>query len=111
MRALAAMLTALRSVYASECLQSSRELVHAELFADFQEMADHLSEQGYKDSAAVNAGVVLEEHLRKLCDSHAVPTTFTDRAGNARPKRLDTMSAELAKASDYGKIEQQSVTA
>jgi hypothetical protein len=42
------------------------DLVHAELFDDFLEMADHLLAQGYKDQAIVTAGGVLEQHLRKL---------------------------------------------
>jgi hypothetical protein len=110
-RSLACILTALRSDYEADRLQSFRELVHADLFADLLEQADHLLEQGYKDAAAVTAGAVLEEHLRKLCSRHTVPTTFTDGAGNVRPKKLDTMNADLAKSSAYGKIEQQSVTA
>ncbi len=111
MRALAGILTSLRAEYQAGRLQSFRELVHADLFADFLEMASHLLEQGYKDAAEVTAGAVLEEHIRKLCGLHAVPTTFTDGSGNTRPKKLDTMNADLAKAGAYGKIEQQSVTA
>jgi hypothetical protein len=86
-------------------------MVHADLFADFLEMADHLLEQGYKVAAAVTAGAVLEEHLRKLCGLHSVAATFADASGKTRPKKLDTMNADLAKVAAYGKIEQQSVTA
>jgi hypothetical protein len=111
LRMLGGTLAGLRADYAADRLRSFRELVHADLFADFLEMADHLLEQGYKGAAAVTAGAVLEEHLRKLCGLHSVATTFTDSAGKTRPKKLDTMNADLAKASAYGKIEQQSVTA
>ncbi len=111
MKMLAGLLSALRADYAANRLQSFRELVHADLFADFLEMAGHLLDEGYKDPAAVMIGGVLEEHLRKLCGRHSVPATFTDAAGNVRPKRLDTMNADLAKAGTYNKIEQQSVTA
>jgi hypothetical protein len=60
-------LQALRDDYESGYLQSVVELVHADIFADFLDMADYLIQQGYKDPAAVVAGSVLEEHLRKLC--------------------------------------------
>jgi hypothetical protein len=111
MRILGGILTALRADYEAGRLQSFRELVHADLFADFLEMADHLQEQGYKDAAAVTAGAVLEEHLRKLCGRHGVPTTVTDGSGTVRPKKLDTMNADLAKAGAYNKVEQHSVPA
>ena len=43
--------------------------MHAELFADFLEMADYLLSEGYKDPAAVLGGSMLEEHLRQLRQS------------------------------------------
>jgi hypothetical protein len=74
-------------------LQSISELIHADIFADFLEMADYLLEQGYKDPAAVITGSVLEEHLRKLCDKNGIDTTQ-----NNRPKKADTLNSELASA-------------
>jgi hypothetical protein len=96
-------LKALRADYESGCLQTFQELVHADLFSDFLEMAEYFLEEGYKDPAAVMAGGVLEEHLRKLCQKHGITLA-------ARPK-LDTMNADLAKAGAYGKNEQKQVTA
>ena len=50
--------------------------------SDFLGMAEYLlEEEKLKDPAAVLAGGVLEEHLRKLCDSHGIDTEFTDRSG------------------------------
>ncbi len=65
-------LHALRDDYCAGYLQSVTELIHADLFSDFLEMADHLIEQKYKDPAAVITGSVLEEHLRKLCDKNGM---------------------------------------
>src|SRR5437870_3700486 len=62
-----AILKVLRTAYSEGFMQSVIEVIHADLFADFLEMADHLVTQGYKDASAVLAGGVLEEHLRKLC--------------------------------------------
>jgi hypothetical protein len=78
-------------------------LIHADLFSDFLEMAEYFQDEGFKDPAAVLAGSVLEEHLRKLCGKHGITVP-------ARPK-LDTMNADLAKAYAYDKNEQKSVTA
>src|SRR5439155_14934846 len=96
-------LKALRADYAADRLQSFQELIHADLFSDFLEMAEHFLEAGYKDPAAVMAGAVLEEHLRKLCVKHSIVLP-------AKPK-LDTMNADLARANAYGKNDQKQITA
>jgi hypothetical protein len=96
-------LRALKTDYAADRLQSFQELIHADLFSDFLEMAEHFLESDYKDPAAVIAGGVLEEHLRKLCGKHGVALA-------AKPK-LDTMNADLARVNAYGKNEQKQVTA
>jgi hypothetical protein len=78
------------------------------MFSDFLEMAEYLlQDEGLKDPAAVMIGGVLEQHLRKLCDKHSIPTVGTD----GKPKKLDVMNAELAKANVYGKNEQKQITA
>src|SRR6266404_128743 len=82
-------LSALRADYDAGRLQSFEELIHANLFSDFLEMAEYFLQEGYKDPAAVIAGGVLEEHLRKLCGKHGVTIP-------AKPK-LDTMNADLAR--------------
>lgn len=65
---------ALKSDYEDGYMHSLQELLHAEMFADFLEMADHLLEEGYKDPAAVLTGGVLEEHLRTLGTKNGLPT-------------------------------------
>jgi len=96
-------LSALRGDYEAGRLQSFEELIHADLFSDFLEMAEYFMDEGYKDPAAVIAGGVLEEHLRKLCGKYGVTIP-------PKPK-LDTMNADLAKANAYHKNEQKQVTA
>jgi len=103
---LVGVLKALRADYEEGFLQSIAELIHADLFSDFLEMADHLLEQKYKDPSAVIAGSVLEEHLRKLCDKNGIPT---DTGG--RPKKADLMNAELATANVFSKLDQKNITA
>jgi hypothetical protein len=51
-----------------------REVLHAEVFDDLLDMADHLLQDGgYVDAAAVLAGGALEGHLRSLSQKHNVP--------------------------------------
>ncbi|MCC6537712.1 MAG: hypothetical protein IT162_09200 [Bryobacterales bacterium] len=49
-------LSSLRADLRAGHLVSLQELVHAEVFSDSLEMADHLVDTGYKDAAAVIAG-------------------------------------------------------
>lgn len=104
---LSGVLRALRSEYESGYFQSVVELVHADIFADFLDMAEYLLDQGYKDPAAVIVGSVLEEHLRKLCAKVGIATS---QAGGA-PKKADALNSELAGASLYSKLDLKNVTA
>ena len=61
---------------------------------------------GYKDAAAVIAGSTLESHLRQLSNRLGIPSQAT-----SKPKKADTLNAELAKARAYAGIDQKSVTA
>jgi hypothetical protein len=97
---------ALRHDYASGGLTPIQELIRAEVFDDFLEMAEHLLEQGYKDPAAVLVGSVLEQHLRKLCDRASIPALSSD----GKPKKADLLNSELAAKNVYGKLDQKSVT-
>jgi hypothetical protein len=104
-------LKALRDDIKSGYLVSLQELLHADLFSDFLEMAEHLLKEGYKDPAVVLIGGVLEEHLRKLCDKNGIPTDYTNSKGDLRPKKADTMNADLTRSSVYSKLDQKSITA
>jgi hypothetical protein len=100
-------LMALRADYEAHRMKSVVELVHADLFGDFLEMASYLLDDNWKDAAAVIAGSALEAHLRKLCDQFSVDTH--DAAG--KPKKASVMNAELRKANAYEKGDEKSITA
>jgi hypothetical protein len=100
-------LKSLRTAYAAGYLQSVEELVHADLFSDFMEMADYLLSEGYKDPAAVLGGGVLEEGLRKLCMKNGIAIVDA----NGKPKKASVMNDDLARAMVYDKLVQKSVTA
>jgi len=95
-------LLAAKDDFESEGLFSVKKLVEAELFDEFLEQAEHLLEVGYFQPAAVVAGSVLEDGLRKLCQANAV--TLTEH-----PK-LDWMNSELAKKGTYTKLVQKRIT-
>lgn len=99
-------LRALRADYSAGYLSTVEELIHADLFSDFLEMAEHLLNQGYKDPSAVLVGSVLEEHLRKLCLKNGLPVSV-----GSNYKKADTLNADLAGASVYSKLDQKSITA
>jgi len=104
---LGGILTALRADVAAGYLSTIGELIHADVFADFLAMASELLAKGYKDPAAVVAGSVLEEHLRKLAEKAGLDSVATD----GKPPKADRLNADLANADVYNKLEQKSVTA
>ncbi len=80
-----------------------RRLVEAEIFADFLDQALELLAAGYSAPAAVVAGCVLEDGLRKLCYANGIV--------QPNAPKLDRMNADLAKAGVYNKLVQKRVTA
>lgn len=90
----------------NDYLKSLEEIIHGDVFGDFLEMADHLTDSGYKDAGAVTAGSTLEAHLRQLCSKFGVPTTAA-----GKPKKADTINADLVKAGAYTKLDQKNITA
>ncbi len=108
---LAGSVTALLADYRADCLVTYRELINAELYSDFLSMAEHLlREQSLKEPAAVIAGSVLEEQLRKLCDKNKIDTKIT-KDGKQLPKKPTVINAELKKASVYNLNEHKQVEA
>jgi HEPN domain len=88
--------------YSKGYLSELRALIRAEVFDDFLEQAQHLFEQGYYQPAAVLAGGVLEDSLRKLCVRSGIALA-------TKPK-LDGMNAELAKKAVYNTLVQKRIT-
>ena len=87
-------------------LISFEERIHGNVFSDFLERADHLTDTGHKDAGAVIAGSTLEAHLRALATKNNLPIS-----SGARPTKADTLNAELKKAGVYELIDQKNVTA
>jgi hypothetical protein len=86
-----------------------KDIVSAEIFSDFLEMAEYLLKEKYKDPAAVMIGSVLEEHIRQLCSKNGISTEII-KDGKAIPKKAELMNSELATAEIYNKLDQKSVT-
>lgn len=107
---LTGVLRALRSDYESGYMRAIQELIHADVFADFLEMATYFLDQGYKDPAAVMVGGVLEEHLRKLCLKNGLPIEDVKPSGN-EPKMAGRLNDDLAGQKVYSKLDQKTVTA
>jgi hypothetical protein len=98
-------LTSIKLEIENGWIVSLKGLVYADIFTDFIQMAEHLLEEGYKDSAAVIIGGVLEEHLRQLCIVNEIATV--DLKG--KPKKADLLNAELTSALIYNRLDQKNV--
>lgn len=104
---LCAIVRALRDDYQEGALVSVQELVHADLFDDFIEMARELREKGFVGPAAVVAGSVIEEHLRKLAHKHGIQSV-----GDAgRQKSVDLLGVDLRKQDVISEVQRKSITA
>jgi hypothetical protein len=95
-------LKAAKEDYENEQLFDLKKIIEAEVFDDFLEQARVLLEAGYFQPAAVIAGSVLEDGLRKLCIKNNIDLP-------PKPK-LDLMNAELAKSGLYKKVTQKRIT-
>jgi len=84
-------------------LENYKKLIEAEVFDDFIEQSKYLLDSGYYQAAAVIAGCVLEDSLRKLCDKNEIEVT-------KRPS-METMNSNLAKKGIYNKFIQKKLTA
>ena len=97
---------ALRDDYRSGAMQSVTELVHADLFDDFLELASELASKGFHPPAAVVAGSVLEEQLRKLAEKSKIATV--DAKG--RPKSVDALGTALVKVGIFSEAQRKFIT-
>ena len=82
-------LTALKEDIELGFLTRVRDLVSAEIFTDFIEMARHLLDNNYKDSAASLMGAVLENGLRQIAQKHSVDVKSNDDIGSLNTKLAD----------------------
>jgi hypothetical protein len=80
-----------------------KALIAAEVFDEFLEQAEALHAAGYFGPAAVIAGAVLEDALRKICTKQNIELP-------EKPK-LDWMNARLAKSGAFNLLTQKKITA
>jgi hypothetical protein len=95
-------LKAAKDDYENGYLFETRVLIEAEVFDDFLERAEQLLGKNYHEPAAVIAGCVLEDGLRKLCQRNGIVLQ--------KNAALDTMNIELAKKGIYSKLVQKNLT-
>ena len=95
-------LTAAKQDYQGGYLTSIRKLVGAEIIGSYLDQAQELLESGYIGPAAVLAGCILEDYIRKICHEKQIPLPD-------KPK-LDYMNAQLAKIDYYSKLTQKQIT-
>lgn len=107
---LVGILQALKEDIEEGYLWNVNELIHADIFTDFIEMAKYLLETGYKDPAAVLVGGVLEEHLRKLCLKNGIKIEI-QKGGRTEFKQASLMNDELKGANVYANLEHKNVIA
>lgn len=107
LRVLLGIATALRDDIRDGWLTSVVELVHADTYTDYLEMAEGLMGQGYKDPAAVIAGTSLEVHLKALATKHGLSLQLPSGA----PKKMDAVNSELKATGTYNALEHKQVTA
>ena len=104
--ALVGQLTALRADYAVGRLKGIAEIIHADLFADYMAMAEHLLGESFKVPAAVLVGSTLEAHLRKLCAKWDVAI---DKDGD--PRKAQMLNQELRMKGAYTLGAEKQITA
>ena len=107
---LVGILEALKKDIEAGYLWKINELIHADIFSDFLEMARYLLKQGYKDSSAVLVGGVLEEHLRKLCVKNDIPIEIK-KDEKLEFKKASQMNDDLKRKEIYGNLEHKNITA
>jgi hypothetical protein len=76
-------------------------LVSAEVFTDFLDMAQHLLERGYKDPAASLCGAVLEDGLRRIAGNSGL--TVRNR------EDLSSLNAKCAQKELYSRLMQKKI--
>ncbi len=98
-----AVLKALKEDIDGGLLLNIEEIVAADIFTDFLEMAEHLLENGYKDPAASLVGAVLEDGLRKIAKKNDIEIKSR---GN-----ISSLNKKLADSDIYNRIIQREIHA
>jgi hypothetical protein len=100
----------LRKDLAAGHVRPLEEIVHADVFEDFQDfldMASELLDNGFVAPGAVLAGSVLEEHVRKLAQANGVLV----RDQRNRPRAFDSLATDLTKGTTMLETERKALVA
>lgn len=92
---------ALRADFSNGRVSTIDEEIHGAVFVDLLSMADSVLALDREKSfypAAVVAGCVLEEHIRKLAAKHGVP----ELKPSGVPRSVEDLNNDLAKRAAYG---------
>lgn len=93
-------------------LNGFKSQISVELFTNFLNMAEHLLDEGYKDSAAVIIGSVLEENLRQLALRDDILITRKDpKSDKEMPLDAASMNTLLAIREVYSMSYHKDITA
>jgi len=76
----------LRSDIEKGYLRKTANIISAEVFGDFLEIAEHLLTEGYKDPAASLTGAVLEDGLRRIARNNDITVADRDDLTSLRDK-------------------------
>ena len=82
-------------------LKKLEDLVAADIFTDFLEMAEYLLEQGYKDPAASLIGAVLEDGLGKIAKKNDITLKSKEN--------ISSLNQRIADAKIYSRLVQKQV--
>jgi hypothetical protein len=90
-------------------LITTKNLISAEIFSSYLEMAKYLLDEKFKDAAAVIIGSTLEQHLRKLAMNNGIELNMT-KSDRLIPKNTELVNSELTKANIYNHLDQKNIT-
>jgi len=110
LRYIIGILVALKEDLENNFLISHSELIRADVFSDYIDMAKHLLDEGYKDASAVIIGSTLENHIINLCIKNNIEITFENQ-GKIKPKNANRLNANLKKENAYNEARKKQIDA
>lgn len=111
LRLVIGIIKALKSDLENNYLKRLHEIIQADFFSDYLEMASYLLKEGYKDPAAVITGSTLEAQIRELCKTNEIEIEVLNSKEKLMAKKADTMNSDLAKKGVYTSAYQKQITA
>lgn len=94
----------LREDIIEDSFGSYQELIHADVFANYLERADHLLSEGYEDAAAVILGSSLEVQLRKIAVKYSIDLEYIDSKDEIRRKASSVINSDIKKKEVYNEM-------